>query len=359
MKIKSLVSAALVSAASLSAHAETTFNELINNTATLDYTVAGQTQTQVPASVSFRVDRKIIFNVTTPTPASLAKESVGTAQVITYTLSNLSNAPIGMKLALTDLDSGENAYTGLPNDTTDGVSGTDDIEYAIYLDVNDNGTYESGTDNVVINAASIQTFAQQGVTGGDPDTIRVHVVITPKQGKENDVFAHELAVTAVETNGDPLPNDNAAAWTPDTAQTVLANATDTVNDRGAVSVASADLAVTKSVVVVSNPAGFSGPAKAIPGATVRYTITIVNSGSLDAANVVVKDAIPTQFDLSTDAITAIETSSIMQDNSSTDITNSAGDVRLEGDPAVQTIVFPSQTVPAGEQVTASFEAVLL
>lgn len=358
MKIKSLVSAALVSAASISAHAETAFNELINNTATLDYTVAGQTQTQVPASVSFVVDRKIIFNVSTPTPGSLSKANVGTSQVITYTLSNLSNAPIGMTLALTDLDSGENAYTGLADDTTDGISGTDDIEYVIYLD-DGSGTYEAGTDTTAINAGDIQTFAQQGVTGGDPDTIQVHVVITPKQGKDNDVFAHELAVTAVETNGSALPNDNAATWTPATAQTVLASDTATVSDRGAVSVASADLAVTKSVVVISNPAGFSGPAKAIPGATVRYTITIVNSGSLDAANVVVKDAIPTQFDLSTAAIADIETSSIMQDNSSTDITGSAGSVAPEGTGSVETITFPSQTVPAGEQVTASFEAVLL
>jgi len=343
MKLKNIVSASLLSALTFSVQADTKFDELISNTATLNYSVSGQDQVAVPAEVSFRVDRKIIFNVTTPTPAALAKDTVGNDQVITYTLSNLSNAPIGMTFSLEDLNKDQQAYGSLATDTIDGVAGEDDVEYKIFLDVNGNGSYEPATDITEITTSYRQLFSQPGdATDSNPDSVQVHVVITPKQGKENDVFVHELSVTAVETDGSSFNNEAGDPWQPDTTQTVLADNMPTVAERGAVSVASANLAVTKAVAIISNPAGFSGPAKAIPGAIIEYTITVTNSGSVAATDVDITDPVPGQFDLSD---SYVETFSIT-DGSGTVTAPVAGSGPTDVNVSGNTLTFPPLTVPA-------------
>jgi uncharacterized repeat protein (TIGR01451 family) len=58
-------------------------------------------------------------------------------------------------------------------------------------------------------------------------------------------------------------------------------------------VGSAVLTVTKTATVLSDPINGTSNPKAIPGAVVQYTITVVNSGSQSATSVVITDPIPT------------------------------------------------------------------
>jgi uncharacterized repeat protein (TIGR01451 family) len=60
----------------------------------------------------------------------------------------------------------------------------------------------------------------------------------------------------------------------------------------------ATLVITKTSTVVSDPVSSANP-KAIPGAIIRYTITVQNTGSLtvDANSIIVEDPLPAQFTL--------------------------------------------------------------
>jgi uncharacterized repeat protein (TIGR01451 family) len=57
-------------------------------------------------------------------------------------------------------------------------------------------------------------------------------------------------------------------------------------------VAFANLTVTKTAVVTSDPVNGASNPKAIPGATVHYTITVTNIGTTAATSVDLSDAIP-------------------------------------------------------------------
>ena len=65
------------------------------------------------------------------------------------------------------------------------------------------------------------------------------------------------------------------------------------SSRDAYEVVTATIAVVKSAAVISDPINGGTNPKAIPGATIRYTITVTNSGSDTADTVVTVDAIPT------------------------------------------------------------------
>jgi uncharacterized repeat protein (TIGR01451 family) len=68
-------------------------------------------------------------------------------------------------------------------------------------------------------------------------------------------------------------------------------------------VASASLSVNKTSVVVEDPINGTSSPKAIPGATVRYTVTVQNSGSSDATSVVLVDATPVNTTYLADSMT--------------------------------------------------------
>ena len=339
MKYKSLIAVAMTSALSVPALAETTSGVVINNTATLTYEVAGNAQQQVQDSVDFSVDRKVIFTVDTPTPAAIASATLGSQQVITYTLHNSSNAELDFNLSVTDLNTGEIAYTGLAADSTPLAPAP--VTYQLFLDDGD-GVFNPA--DAAINT-TVQLAQDDDAAGGTDDAV-IHVVITPTIGNDGAVFAHELSATALETDGvTALVNNAADPWNQNVVQTIIENNTAVRADRGAVSVASATLALTKTVAVVSDPFGSAVP-KAVPGSVLRYTITVVNSGSQNATNVVISDDVPAEFDIATLA------NSVVKDNTGTDIPASAGVV------AGTVVTFPAQVVPAGEQISAEFEVTL-
>jgi len=340
MKIKQLFTLALAAGISATSVAETKFGLPIDNTAILNYKVNSQDQVETSARSTFLVDRKVIVNVSTPTPGSLSTALVGDGQAITYTISNLSNAPLGMKFDVADLNTGETTYTSLPNDTTDNNTGPA-ITYTVFLD-DGNGVY-GVEDTTQILSTEISDFSQIGdALDSNPNSIVVHVIATPTEGVDASVFAHDLVATAVEpTTGDTLPNDNAATWNPAAIQTILENDTDIIKGRGGISISSATLTPSKEATIVSDPINGSSDPKAVPGAIIKYEIKVLNSGSVAATDLVIEDTLPAEFDLQqdiTDNVTIFTIGGIVTAPGSTLGT----DIVTDGNK----VTFPNLTVPA-------------
>ena len=354
MKIKQLFTLAIAAGISATSVAETKYGSDIDNTATLNFKVNNQAQVETTASATFKVDRKVIVNVSTPLPGSLSTALVGTGQAITYTISNLSNAPLGMKLDVDDLNTGESTYTGMLPDNTINTGTGPAITYAVFLD-DGNGTYGVEDTTQILSTGTLD-FKQTGdATDTNPDAIVVHVVATPTEGADASVFAHDLVVTAVEpTAGTALPNDNAAQWNKGAIQTILKDNSPIVKTRGAISISSATLSPTKVATIVSDPITGNTNPKAVPGAIIQYEIKVVNSGSVAATDLVIEDILPVEFNLQQDITDNVAVFTI---NGTTTAPGSVAgtDIIVDGNK----VTFPPMTVPANDEVTVTITVKLL
>lgn len=169
-----------------------------------------------------------------------------------------------------------NSSSGAPSDVlyyahtvTNAGNGTDTIDLtasssqgwtiAFYLDVNGNGTYESGTDTPLADTDA-DLVPDTGALGNDA-FVRILVAVTVPAGA-SDATVDVTTVTATSSFDTGLS----------------ANATDTTT------VASPALTVVKSVA----PVGAQPP-----GTQLTYTVVVTNGGSGNAVNVVLTDPIPT------------------------------------------------------------------
>jgi uncharacterized repeat protein (TIGR01451 family) len=133
-------------------------------------------------------------------------------------------------------------------------------------------------------------------------TATVFIVGSVPAGATNGQFANVRLTAQARIDGTSTLEANTTG--PDTAgqDVVLADAgndnSEFADDQYAI--VSATLAVTKTSKVISDPInGVSANAKAIPGAVVEYTITVVNSGGAPATNVAVVDTLNAELALAT------------------------------------------------------------
>ncbi len=107
----------------------------------------------------------------------------------------------------------------------------------------------------------------------------------------------------------------------------------------------ASLSVTKAALVIDDGLGNTDPtAKAIPGATVRYTITVTNNGTAAATNITVRDTVPGElaYSAGTWQVTAGGGGAYVEDDS--------------GDPLLE--VTGAVINGGGETMTIEYEAVI-
>ncbi|MBU7581011.1 MAG: DUF11 domain-containing protein [Porphyrobacter sp.] len=255
----------------------TTAGTTITNTATVDYRVGGVDQTEIVASDSFDVDRKVNFLVTRVSAPTTTVVPGQTNAVIAFDVTNLSNAAIDLALAAAQ------------------VSG-DDFNVnnvAIYLD-DGNGTFE-GTETAITYLDEIAEDA----------TVRVLVVadvaLTHNNGEIADLV---LSATAREgatpgAAGSVIASSSGANSA--AVETVLADgagADDGASDgvfgaSGSYTVSAATLEVTKTSRVISDTVNAATNPKAIPGATIEYCVLVDNApGSATATNVTITDPLP-------------------------------------------------------------------
>jgi uncharacterized repeat protein (TIGR01451 family) len=270
----------------------------IDNDATVDYEVGGVPQTQVPSNTaSFVVDNMIDLTVATVDGAPVQVVPGDTSRVLTYTVTNDGNT-------LQDYSLTAQGASGTWNGATDNFDATG---VQVFVDGNGNGTYEPLTDT----ATYIDELAADA-------TITAFIVgDIPIDRSDGDGALYDLiAQTAVggspgSQGADITSDDSGIPDNPATVEIVFADEAGTADAQydgqhsstDAYLVVSAALGVVKSSTVVSDPINGTTNPKAIPGATVRYTITVTNSGSADADNVVVVDQIPANATYSTGTIT--------------------------------------------------------
>lgn len=269
----------------------TAANTTISNTATVNYTVGSVSQTPIESSptgnttpgtgngaaTTFVVDNRIDFTVTELSGGNTVVNPGQTGAVTAFTVANTGNAPQGFALTAAN-ESGTVVFTNTDN--------TDVTALTVFVDSNGNGAYEPGTDT----ATSIDTLPADG-------SVVVFVVANVPVTTSNGQFAN-VSLTAQAavpgTNGATLATETVGADDPNAVDVVFGDdgEDNSEADSDQYAVQSAALSVQKTSAVASDPFNGTTNPKAIPGATVEYTITLANGGAVSAAGVTIGDTLP-------------------------------------------------------------------
>lgn len=332
------------------AHAAgTTAGSTITNTVSVAFQVGGISQTGTSASDTLTVDRRVNLTVaevgsttTTVTPGSVN-------QVTAFTVVNTSNAPLDLALAAAQQTGGAGAHSN-----TDSFDVTN---VRIFRDVNNNGTFESGTDTAVTYLdevaadASVQVLVVSDVPLAQANGAVAAVTLTAT-GREAG-GAGSMGAALVQTTG-----ANTAGM--DTVFADGAGATDALRDaafsaKDDYTVSAATLSAIKSSRIISDPInGLTNP-KMIPGATIQYCIAISNaSGSASATSVTVNDPIPTN--LTYDSAFGVKTGGTATIVSG--VATCAADTTGTGSMASNTVSGTLASVAGGETKTVVFQATI-
>ncbi len=236
----------------------------INNTATADYVIAGSNG-RASDSVSFQVDEKLDVNVSWQDAANIVVGTPDTDRVTTWLLTNTGN--------------GNDSYAL----TVNNALGGDQFDPAwtdIYLDANNNGTFEilldtlyaPGTNDPLLSPDATQViFIRNSIPAGLTD------------GNLGDT---QLVATSLTASG--VPGTSVANAGDGSTHAVVGSSGARSADTGTHQVVSTTVALAKSVVI-TDPLGGDQP---VTGATLTYYIDATVVGPGTATGVVVTDVLP-------------------------------------------------------------------
>lgn len=236
----------------------------ISNTATVNYSVNTVSQAPVSASASFLVDTVINLNVTggftyNVTPGALA-------QVGTYTVTNTSNITSNFTLGVANQTAPANDF--------------DMNALVVHVDNGDN----------VYNAADDTATSITGLASGVSRTVFV-LGNVPGAATNNQDAPVRLTATAIDPGTTIAWVNDTSVDNPAVVQIVVANAARFADDTFHIQTATLGVSKT-SAVITDNLVPPSANPKAIPGATMEYTITIANTGSQAATLQSISDPAP-------------------------------------------------------------------
>lgn len=292
----------------------------ISNQATISYDVATIAQTPIasdgdgnfgngPESTDFVVDNLVDLNVSTLDAAPVTVAPGSTVQVIRFQVDNEGNTiqdflltavgqtngtgPYALPFVAPDdsldddfdgtsvrifVDSDPQAATsGYTPSTWDGVGTETEVSYIDELQADN-----SVTVYIVIDVPLTATDGQVAVYG-----MLAQVAQGGGAGAQGSAIASDDSGSADSTGVDIVFGDGIGPDDPDQV-----NEDGYHSSRSAYRIGSAALAVAKTSAVQWDPINNGTNPKAIPGARILYTITINNTGSLAADNIVLTDAIP-------------------------------------------------------------------
>ena len=250
------------------------------NSVTVDYKVNTVDQTQLSDTATFKVDNKVWPIVTMTSGATVTPGQ--SDQVLTFLLTNNGNTTQGYRI--------EQANSSV-GDSYD----MDSVQR--YYEVLTAG-WASGDDTEITT-----TNRQFDLAAGATKIIYI-VADVPLTATNTQTATYDLLITTLDASTENVTADNDGVdWTSGSVQVVYAegtggpHASDADNDgldsvTATYTVSSAALTIVKSQDVTAD--GFStGPNfKAIPGATVTYTLTLANTGAQTAATMSVADTLP-------------------------------------------------------------------
>ena len=263
----------------------------VDNTATVDYDVNSIAQTQLSSSVQFLVDRRVNFTVS-QTGVGLTQVTPGENGVwIEFSVFNLSNGDLDFNLGSFQLSSGDGDVKGAGTTDTDVDMNNVSISVSASPDGQPGGGAQGdGPDPVLGGPTAIDNLPED-------DSIRVRIFAdTPAAFGNGDIANIRLDVTAADPATGVNLVETPGVDDPTLVENVFANASGadgsgfaTESEADGFFAVTADLVATKNYAVISDPFG-SG--KAVPGATVEYTIELDNAtGSATAEDIVINDAI--------------------------------------------------------------------
>jgi uncharacterized repeat protein (TIGR01451 family) len=264
----------------------------VANTATVDYTVGGVNQPDVPSNAStFLVDRRINLTVAEVGGTSTSVIPGSIDQVTTFTVTNSTNGVQDFRL----VGSNDAAGAGTAFGDTDNFDVT---SLRVFVDSNGNGTYDPALDTATFidelgADQTLTVFVLGNIPGGrvNADTAG----ITLRAFAANSGGAAVLGADATQTAGADTPGvvDTVFGDTAGAANTTGDAARDgSHSDDDEYDVVTAALTVVKSETVISDPFNGAVNPKAIPGAVIEYCVDINNTGATQADAIVMTDAIP-------------------------------------------------------------------
>lgn len=357
----------LVSQGALAVQQGTASGTTISNLATLNYSVGGVSQTAIGSSptgntsgagtaTTFVVDKKVNVTVATTDVAAISVVPGQANVVTTFTVTNMGNDPQDFALSAANVASGQVVLTKTDNFDTTGI--------AVYVESGATGGYQAGQDTATY-IGSLASGASQ----------TVYVLATIPIARVNaDAAAVYLKATAkvAGSGGTGALTETAGADTPGSVDIVFADGAGTDDGpghdaahsaRSAYVVASAVISVQKTVTVLCDPYnGVTNP-KNIPGAIVRYSVTVSNSGGAGASAILttVTDTLDANvthdvgYRTPTDAATCIAGTT----TSGFKIVSSAGGRALGGTAGVMTNAADADGATiAGQAVTIDFSTAL-
>lgn len=314
IKTLSLIATAMLLGVTQSVWAAgTASNTTITNSATLNYSVGsvaqapvvsdGDTGTAGVQTTNFVVDNKINLTVVRQDAARVSAVNGQVAATplpnppaaLSFLVTNLGNTTQDFKLSTTNPAIGAvDPFTGVTTFATSNCR--------VFLEANANTTLQIGTDTEVTATPYINNLAADG-------TQRVYLVCdTPAGATSGQTGVAGLIAEAVDqggTAGAPSASYSAGQLTAANTQTgveiVAADLAGSetgdiardakASDRSTYTIATATLAVTKTVAPVCDPFNGNAAPKNIPGAAVQYAITIANTGSAAATLTTLTDTL--------------------------------------------------------------------
>lgn len=372
--------ALMLSAAQVANAIGTQAGTSVDNQAVVAYDVGIIPQSPIPSSptgnsdpaggsnTSFVVDRKVDLTLAAipgPLPGYIDVTPGSTTQVLAFDLTNTSNDDLDFELSHAFQAGGADPFGG-----TDNVDAT---LVGVYVDTNGDLAY---------TAADTDTFVDELSSTAGSNTIRVFVVSNfPLPGPpwvDGNVSAQIVTATARENGGvgvlggvitpDGGPED------PAVEETIFADTngdTDGLRDAAhsdthAYRVRTATLTVTKTSTVMSDGVNAAAPFYPIPGAVIRYEVTVANTGTITASNVTVRDDLSTALDAVTGTLTFNDdtfgaNADIQLDHSTAGVSNYTREVDVDdgelgtAGPDLDVLIVRNVTLAAGESATVRFE----
>lgn len=265
----------------------------IDNLATLNFSVGGVPQTAIGSSAtgntagagtvtSFVVDNKVNLTLTEVGAAVTSMTLNSTNNATRFLLTNTGNSAQGYNLTAANFAGGVIA----------GVADTIDVTLTggtngIYYDTNGNGVFDPGTD-LIVTGNNIPTLAADA-------SVTLFVVATAPAAGSNGAQANITLTAVTTTNNTATPVVESGANTAGVdivfadAATVEANFVGASAARDATAVArdayrlnTPILTVSKTSTLLCDPFNGIASPKNIPGAMVRWTVTVANTGSSSA-----------------------------------------------------------------------------
>ena len=287
--------------------AGTTAGTDVDNLATVNYVVGGAAQTLIESSptgnavpgatngtvTTFVVDNRVDFTVAQVGAAHTVVSPGEDDAFVEFTLTNTGNSAMDFRMVATQLGSGDGAVNFLVD--TDVNMGNVRIRVG-----NGGGVPVLGdldyVDEIAEDATvTIYVFADAGLLLSNGDIANLEL--------EGTAAAAGVAATL----GGDLADDVGIADDPAAVDIVFADGVVTPpglgdgveSDRDGFQVSSAVLNITKVATVLDDPFNGTSFPKAIPGATVEYVITVENTGTVNADNIVITDTIDTDVNFIT------------------------------------------------------------